>query len=400
MQTEYIHHGIISDNAALKDDSIHMDPAPFIQDAFYHPPDQLGNMEIWYADVYDPLNDSVFVVQFTYGPDLLKKETLLLISFYAYTPDQGVTSLTRPVSLEQFKINEKPYHVTLGKSMIRNHQDPYAHRTGYHIQVNLEQIHMDVSIEPVVSSWLPFGEKVPFYDRERKGIFSWIPSIPKGKVNGSVTIGQSTTKLTDAHGYYDHTYWQTGTHRPFHSNLLFWDDILVRWEWLKIIHGDIKIAINEFCFRPWLNSREISSFMVCKDDSIMLSYNHAARIKRTLNNPVQPNIKAGEFSLSCTINDLNLNMKVTPSTLLRYQDMLEYVNPVSRPLVRMMFGSPVAYYTLAFVNVNMTLGTENIVLTNAMAFYESMVLTTRPSRFEDRIRKFISSRLSRRILKQ
>jgi len=400
MQTGYIHHGIISDNAALTDDSIHMDPAKFIQDEFYHPPDQLGNMEIWYADVYDPLNDSVFVVQFTLGPDPLKKETLLLISFYAYTPDQGVTSLTRPVSLEQFNINEKPYRVTLGKSMIKSYQDPYAHKTDYHIQVNLEQIHMDVSIEPVVSSWLPFGEKVPFYDHERKGIFSWIPSIPKGKVNGSVTIGQSTTKLTDAHGYYDHTYWETGTHRPFHSNLLFWDDILVRWDWLKIIHGDIKISLNEFCFRPWLNSREISSFMVCKNDSIMLSHNHAARIKRTLTNPVQPDIKTGEFSLSCVINDLNLNMKVTPTTLLRYQDMLEYVHPVSRPLVRMMFGNPVAYYTLALVDVNMTFGTDNIVLSNATAFYESMVLTTRPSRFEDRIRKLISRRLSRRILKQ
>lgn len=230
MQSEYIHHGIISDNAALKDDSIHMDPAPFIPDEFYHPPDQLGNMEIWYADVYDPMNDSVFVVQFTSGPDPLKKETLLLISFHAYTPDQGVTSLTRPISLEQFNINEKPYHVTLGKSMIRCHQIPYGHKTDYHIQVNLEQIHMDVSIEPVVSSWLPFGEKVPFYDHERKGIFSWIPSIHKGKVNGSVTIGKSTTKHKNAHGYYDHTYWETGIHRPFHSNMLFWDDILVRWE--------------------------------------------------------------------------------------------------------------------------------------------------------------------------
>lgn len=155
--------------------------------------------------------------------------------------------------------------------------------------------------------------------------------------------------------------------------------------------------MNEFCFRPRLNSREISSFMVCKDDSVMLSYNHATRIKRTVTTPVQPNIKAGEFSLSCTINDLNLKMKVTPTTLLRYQDMLEYVDPVSRPLVKMMFGSPVAYYTLTLVDVNMTFGTENLVLTNAMAFHGSMVLSTRPSRFEDRIRKFISRRLSRRI---
>ncbi|MFO7852475.1 MAG: hypothetical protein ACQERS_04325 [Bacteroidota bacterium] len=236
MQTEYIHHGIISDNAVVEDRSIHLDPAPFIPDEFYHPPDQLGNMEIWYADVYDTLNDSVFVVQFTYGPDPLKKETRVFISFHAYTPDQGVSSMTRRISLEQLNINEEPYHITLGESTIRGHKNPYSRKTEYHIQVNLEHILMDVYIEPIANSWLPFGEKVTFYDQERKGVFSWIPSIPKGKVNGSVTIGQSTTKLSNAHGYYDHTFWETGTKQPFHANLLFWDDVLVRWAWLKIIH--------------------------------------------------------------------------------------------------------------------------------------------------------------------
>jgi hypothetical protein len=77
--------------------------------------------------------------------------------------------------------------------------------------------------------------------------------------------------------------------------------------------------------------------------------------------------------------------------------MLEYTNPLSRPLVRMFFGNPLAFYTLALVNVNMSFGSENLLLTNAMALYEPMVLNTRPSRFEDRIRKIISRKLSRRI---
>ncbi len=129
----------------------------------------------------------------------------------------------------------------------------------------------------------------------------------------------------------------------------------------------------------------------------MLSYNHMDQIKRTQLKPDQKNVKAGEFSLSCSLNDMNLQMVVTPTTLLRYQDMLEYINPLSRPLVRMIFGSPLAFYTLALVNVNMNFGTENLVLTNAMALYEPMVLTTRPSRFEDRMRKFISRKISRLI---
>jgi len=397
MQTGYIHHGIISDNAILEDRSIHLDPATFIADAFYHPPDQLGNMEIWYADVYDPVNDSVFVVQFTYGPDSLKKESVVFISFHAYTSDQGVTSLTCQIPVEQLYVNEEPYHVTFGNSMIKGHKNPDSHKTEYHIRVNLEHILVDVYIEPVVNSWLPLGEKLTFYDRERKGIFSWIPSITKGKVNGSVTIGKSTTKLTDVHGYYDHTYWETGTHQPFHSNPLFWDDILVSWMWLKIIHDDIKIAVNEFRFRPWLNNRNISTFLVCKDNSIILSHNSAAQIKRIQSTPDQPHLKAGEFSLSFSLKEMNLKLEVTPTTLLNYQDMLEYTNPISRPLVKLLFGSPVAFYSLAFVNVNMSFGTENLVLTNAMAFYEPMVLNTRPSRFEDRIRKIISRKLSRRI---
>ncbi|MFO7934114.1 MAG: hypothetical protein R6U78_08530 [Bacteroidales bacterium] len=354
-------------------------------------------MEIWYADVYDPVNNSVFVVQFTYGPDPLKKETVLFVSFHAYMPDQGVTSLTRQISPEQLNINKEPYRVTFGKNVIRTHKNTESRKTEYHIQINLEHILMDIYIEPVVNSWLPFGERVTFYDRERKGIFSWIPSIPEGKVNGSVAIGQNTAKLTDAHGYYDHTYWETGTHQPFHPNPLFWDDVLVSWSWLKIIHDDIKIAINEFRFRPWLNNCTISTFMVCKDDSIMLSCNHEAQMKKIQSSPDQPYIKAGEFSLSCSLNDMNLKLELTPTILLRYQDMLEYINPLSRPLVRMIFGNPVAFYTLALVNVDMNFGTENIAITNAMALYEPMVLTTRPSRFEDRIRKLISHKISRRI---
>jgi len=397
MQTKYIQSGIVSDNAVVEDNTISVDPSRFVPEEFYHPPGQLGNMEIWYADVYDKSNDSVFVVQFTWGPDPLKKENVILISLYAYSPGEGVTSLTRHISSEDFIINEEPYHIILGKNTIRGYKNPNSYQTEYHIQVNLEHILFDLYIEPVVSCWLPFGEKVTFHDKERKGIFSWIPAIPKGKVNGSVTIGQSTTKLTDAHGYYDHTFWETGIHNPFHSNLLFWDDILVSWTWLKIIHEDIKIAINEFRFRPWLNNRSISTFMVCKGDSIMLSQNHMAQIKRTPLTPYQPKRKAGEFSLSCSLGDMHIKLDVTPTILLRYQDMLEYISPLSRSLVKVIFGSPVAFYSLAHVNVNMTFGTETLALTNAMAFYESMVLSTRPSRFEDTIRKLISRKISRRI---
>ena len=60
-----------------------------------------------------------------------------------------------------------------------------------------------------------------------------------------------------------------------------------------------------------------------------------------------------------------------------------------------MNGNPVAFYTTARVDVNMTFGTENLALNDAMAFYEPMVLNTRPTRFEDRIRKIISRRISR-----
>jgi hypothetical protein len=374
-----------------------MNPAPFIPEEFYHPPDQLGNMEIWYADIYNEVNDSVFVVQFTWGPDPMKKETVVFISFHAFTPEQGVTSITRQISLDQFSINEYPYQFTLDKCMIKGFKSADSHRTEYRIQVNLEHIRADIYMEPIVVPWLPFGRKIMFHDRERKGIFSWIPIIPKGKVNGSVTIGNSTTKLADAHGYYDHTYWETGIRQPFHKNLLFWDDIVVRWSWLKIIHEDIKIAVNEFSFRPWLNNRKISTFMVCKDDSIILSSNHADHIKRRQSTSDLPYSKAGEFTLSCSINDIRLNVEVTPTTLLRYQDMLEYTNPISRPLVRMIFGNPIAYYTMARVNVNLTFGEENIVLKDAQAFYEPMVLNSNPTRFEDRIRRIISRRISRRI---
>jgi hypothetical protein len=77
--------------------------------------------------------------------------------------------------------------------------------------------------------------------------------------------------------------------------------------------------------------------------------------------------------------------------------MLEYTNPVARPLVRMFFGNPVAFYTMARVNVHMRFGTEQIAVNDAFALYEPMVLTARPSILEDRIRKFIAHRIRRRI---
>jgi hypothetical protein len=82
---------------------------------------------------------------------------------------------------------------------------------------------------------------------------------------------------------------------------------------------------------------------------------------------------------------------------MRYQDMLEYIHPFSRPLVRLFFGNPVAFYSLARVKGKMTFGSEELLLGNAMAFYEPMVLNTRPSRFEDRIRRVISRHIRRRV---
>jgi hypothetical protein len=121
-----------------------------------------------------------------------------------------------------------------------------------------------------------------------------------------------------------------------------------------------------------------------------------AQISRTSLTPDQPKRKAGEFSLSFTLSGMDLKLDVTPTILLRYQDMLEYINPLSRSLVRMTFGSPAALYTLALVDVNLTCRTETFVLTKATALYESMILSARPSRFEDRIRKFVSRKISGR----
>jgi hypothetical protein len=64
------------------------------------------------------------------------------------------------------------------------------------------EVSADLRLRGTVPSWRP-GTGHAFFDERR--FFAWLPSVPRGTVEGSVTIGGATRRVTGV-GYHDHNW--------------------------------------------------------------------------------------------------------------------------------------------------------------------------------------------------
>jgi hypothetical protein len=126
----------------------------------------------------------------------------------------------------------------------------------YRITAAVDDIAVDITLEREVPSWRPetgyilFGE-----DRQRE--FSWLPSVPQGKVTATYSIGDERHEATGT-GYHDHNWGNVGMMEIIHD-----------WYWARGQAGPYSVIASYITAHEKYDFAGIPVFMLAKDGALV-----------------------------------------------------------------------------------------------------------------------------------
>ncbi|MFE9768300.1 lipocalin-like domain-containing protein [Streptomyces sp. NPDC005808] len=126
----------------------------------------------------------------------------------------------------------------------------------YRIHADVEGVVADVILTGQVPSWRPetghvtFGEEKPKY-------FAWLPSVPQGRVEATLTI-DGTTETRTGTGYHDHNWGDAEMARLMHH-----------WYWARAEAGDYTVIASYITAAKKYGSAEVPLFMLAKNGEIL-----------------------------------------------------------------------------------------------------------------------------------
>jgi hypothetical protein len=122
----------------------------------------------------------------------------------------------------------------------------------YRITATVDDISVDVTLEGEVPAWRPetgymlFGE-----DRQHE--FSWLPSVPQGKVTATYGIGDERHETTGT-GYHDHNWGNVGLMEIVHD-----------WYWARGQAGPYSVIASYITAHDKYEYAAIPIFMLARD---------------------------------------------------------------------------------------------------------------------------------------
>jgi hypothetical protein len=122
----------------------------------------------------------------------------------------------------------------------------------YRITATVDDISVDVTLEGEVPAWRPetgymlFGE-----DRQHE--FSWLPSVPQGKVTATYSIGDERHETTGT-GYHDHNWGNVGLMEIVHD-----------WYWARGQAGPYSVIASYITAHDKYEYAAIPIFMLARD---------------------------------------------------------------------------------------------------------------------------------------
>jgi len=122
----------------------------------------------------------------------------------------------------------------------------------YRISATVDDIAVDVTLEGEVPPWRPETGYMLFgVDRKRE--FSWLPSVPQGKVTARYSIGDELHESTGT-GYHDHNWGNVGLMEIIHD-----------WYWARGQAGPYSVIASYITAHEKYDYAAIPIFMLARD---------------------------------------------------------------------------------------------------------------------------------------
>ncbi len=234
---ESINKAGLSESVAPWEDGLRCDTGP-------------GFFEWWYFDAnFD--DGTTAVIVFTTklitehgGP--LKPGVRLAITL----PDGREFSSFPLFSPAQFSASKSQCDVKISHNWARGD----LHR--YELHAENGDLAADLTFSGVVPPWRP-GSGITFYDEGLTRFFGWLPSIPYGKVEGTLTYDGKIHKVSGS-GYHDHNWGNVDL-----------GEVMSHWYWGRAHVAGYTMIFVEMTSAPGYGGQKLPVFMLAKHDKIL-----------------------------------------------------------------------------------------------------------------------------------
>lgn len=216
-----------------------------------------GSFEWWYFDAHfdDPSTDekargSTAVVVFSTKPLLERSGPLKPNVSVTITRPDGAKLMQFPIfPADQFSASMEFCDVRIGPNWTKGD----LHRYELHVETN--GLGADLVFTGLVPAWRPGAGNVHFGDQDH--YFAWLPSIPFGTVEGTLTFDGRTYHVRGS-GYHDHNWGNVGL-----------NDVMDHWYWGRAHIGDFTLIYVEQIASQAYGFARMPVFMLAKGSEIL-----------------------------------------------------------------------------------------------------------------------------------
>ncbi|NRB37689.1 MAG: hypothetical protein HRU20_04375 [Pseudomonadales bacterium] len=213
---------------------------------------QPGSFEWWYFDAELDNGTKVVVVFFTKEMFDVEKEASPRFSIDITLPGQETFKVGGIYTPEEASFSKEGFNVTMGPNFAYGDLDNFV----IHAEFAQAGVVVDFNLERTTPSWRPANGHW-YFNRDKSEFFAWLPSVPKGKISGELTVfGQK--QQVQGSGYHDHNWGN--------ANM---SDLFSNWWWSR---GDIDgktVIAAELRTRPAHASQKMPIFMVADENGII-----------------------------------------------------------------------------------------------------------------------------------
>ncbi len=212
-----------------------------------------GNYEWWYFDSKYPDGSSLVIVFYTKPVTSLKGKLEPYVSL-DYLGADG-TQIHTEAHSRDFHFSREHCDIRIGDCRVSGNLQEYE------LHFQKDAVSADLKLCATVPSWRPYSGHIFF---GKKDYFAWLPSVPEGKITGTLTNGDKRILLNGT-GYHDHNWG---------NKLMIF--LMNDWYWGRAKVGDYVVVSSYIYAGKRYGYASTPIFMLAKDGRILCddAYKH------------------------------------------------------------------------------------------------------------------------------
>ena len=210
-----------------------------------------GTYEWWYFDGSLDDGSSLVIVFYTKDQIMPNKPLKPKVSFELARPDGTHVHTEIEVDSSYFSASKDSCNVRIGVNSFSGNLHDYT------IHVDIDSLKADITLHRTVSSWRPNTGFINFQNGKDSHYFAWLPSVPQGNVNGTVTVSGRSIAIKGV-GYHDHNWGDVSMLKLIHD-----------WYWGRAQVGNYSVIASYITAADKYNNAVIPIFMLARDGKIV-----------------------------------------------------------------------------------------------------------------------------------